>query len=157
MVKTEGNIRKSFSLYRKHTEEEKVDVKTYINIANEFNKFLVDKMLEGEEITLPHRMGIMFVIGHKRKLQLNENGLYNLPPDWVATKELRDKSEQAKEERKIVYQLNAHTNGAIFKFFWSKKQITTDNKNLYSLRMSRTNKRTLSARIKSGMEYLIKQ
>lgn len=156
MVKTEANIRKSYSLYRKTVENPINDLKKYINIANEYNKFLFEKVLDGEEITLPGKMGTMYIIGTKQKITFNEEGKPILPIDWVKTFQLRKNNPIAKEEKKVIYQLNQHTNGVRYKIHWSKRRILVENKTLFSLRMTRTNKRAINKAIEQGKEYLIK-
>lgn len=163
MDKTEGNIRESYKLYQKTTTNPIKsgnpvrDRKDYIDIANEYNKFLMMKVMEGEEISLPYNLGYISIIGRKQKISYNAKGELTLPPDWVATKKLRDEDEVARDNRTIVYQLNSHTNGVRYKIHWSKRVIKMDNISLYTLKLTRMNKRTVSKLIKQGKEYLIKQ
>lgn len=155
MTKTDSNIRKSYKLY-KATVNNPVDIKTYIQIANDYNKFLMERILDGEEVTLPSNMGTISIIGYKQKIKFDEEGKPILPIDWVKTLELRRNNPTAKEEKKVVYQLNEHTNGVRFKIHWSKRRVLIEHKTLYSLRMTRTNKRLINTAIKQGKEFLIK-
>ena len=161
MTKTDSNIRSSYKLYKELRNQENkisiVDIKTYIEIANNYNKFLFDKIIEGEEITLPAKMGTMYIIGSKQKVKFDENGLPLLPPDWTKTLVYWKNNPQAKIDKKVIYCTNEHTNGVRYKILWSKKRIMVENKTLYSLRLTRTNKRNISASIKKGKEYLIKK
>lgn len=54
------SIRDSYNLYKKEFPKGE-DIKTYVSLCNEFNKFLIEKVLEGEEVTLPHRMGYLYI------------------------------------------------------------------------------------------------
>lgn len=155
MTRTDSNIRKSYKLY-KSTTKNPVDIKTYIKIANDYNKFLMERVLDGEEVTLPSNMGTISIVGYKQKIKFDEQGLPILPPDWVETKKLWESNEKAKEEKKLVYQLNEHTNGVRYKIHWSKRRILIEHKTLYSLRMTRTNKRLVNEAINQGKEFLIK-
>ena len=151
------NVRSSYKQYKKTTTNEIVDSKTYIDYANEFNKFLVDKVIEGYEITLPVRLGTLSVIGKKQKVRVNEHGkIFGLAPDWVKTKELWDNNPKAKEEKKLLYHTNNHTDNTIYKFLWSKNRILITNKILYSLRMTRDNKRKVYSLINNGKKYVTK-
>lgn len=160
MIKTDSNIRKSYKLYKQSYTKQNMhlalDSKTYIDIANNYNKFLFEKVLAGEEITLPAKMGTLYIIGSKQKIKFDENGVPLLPPDWAKTIEYWKKHPEAKENKKVIYCTNEHTNGVRYKILWSKKRIMVENKTLYSLRLTRTNKRFINASIKKGKEYLIK-
>ena len=151
------NVRSSYKQYKETTINEIVDSKTYIDYANEFNKFLADKVTEGYEITLPARLGTLSVIGKKQKVRVDEHGkIFGLAPDWVKTKELWDNNPKAKEEKKLLYHTNNHTDNTIYKFLWSKNRILITNKILYSLRMTRDNKRKVYSLINNGKKYITK-
>ena len=151
------NVRSSYKQYKETTTNEIVDSKTYIDYANEFNKFLAEKVIEGYEITLPARLGTLSIIGKKQKIKVDENGkIFGLAPDWVKTKELWDNNPKAKEEKKLLYHTNNHTDNTIYKFLWSKNRILITNKILYSLRMTRDNKRKVHSLVKNGKKYITK-
>lgn len=150
------NVRDSYKLY-KQTAENPVDMKTYIAYANEYNKFLAEKILEGNEVTLPSRFGTVTVVGKKQKVSFNDDGtIKGLAPDWVKTKELWARNPEAKENKKLLYHTNNHTDNTRYKFFWSKQRILIQNKILYSLRMTRDNKRAVHNLIKEGKNYVTK-
>lgn len=150
------NVRDSYKLYKKLALIP-VDLKTYISYANEYNKFLAQKVLEGEVITLPSRMGTLSIVGKKENIRFNENGsIKGLAPDWVKTKQLWENNPEAKKNKKILYHTNSHTDNVRYKFFWSKINIITLNKVLYSLKMTRDNKRAVHNLIKEGKQYVTK-
>jgi hypothetical protein len=155
MLKVEGNIRKSYSIY-KETVETPLTLKAYIDIANGFMKFIMQEVAEGNEVTLPANMGTLCVVGRKPPIRLTENGMRLLPPNWAATKILREKDPVAKAERKVVYHLNEHTGGVIYKVHWSKKNMAVTNKNLYSLVIARASGRAIWQLILEGKEYFRK-
>lgn len=150
------NVRDSYKLYKISTTNP-VDIKQYIIYANEYNKFLMNKVFEGNEITLPSRLGTLSIIGKKQKISFDENGkVKGLAPDWVKTKQLWDSNESAKERKQIVYHTNSHTDNTRYKFFWSKQRILIQNKILYALKMTRDNKRKVHFLIKEGKQYITK-
>jgi hypothetical protein len=156
MQKTDKNIRSSHKLYLENTgSKTPVDIKTYISIANEYMKFLCEKVLEGEEVTLPARLGTLRIKGSKRAMRFNAEGVPILPPNWAKTKKLRESNPEAMAQRKVVYCTNEETNGVVYKFAWSKNRVPIENKLLYALRMTRNNKRNVHKSILSGKEYLI--
>jgi hypothetical protein len=156
MIKTEVNTRSSYKLYLSLTKFPQ-DVKSYILIANAYMKFLIGKVLEGDEVALPARLGSLSIIGNKRKLKFTEEGNPILPPNWAKTKKLWESSATAKENRKVVYCTNEETDGVVYKYLWSKNRVPIENKTLYALRLTRDNKRAVNRAIKAGKEYFIKK
>lgn len=148
------NIRDSYRYYKK-TSKNPIDIKTYIEMCNEYNKFLINKVLDGEEITLPSRMGTLSIVGKKQKITYDENGnVKGLAPDWVKTKKLWETNSKAKEKKQLVYHTNEHSSNIRYRFFWSKSRVLVTNKTLYSLLITRTNKRSVHNRIMNGAEYI---
>ena len=155
MQKTELNIRSSYKRYFKEVENP-LDSKTYISIANKYMEFLIKKVLEGEEVTLPARLGTLFIQGVKKNLKFNKDGVPLLPPDWSKTKKLWDNNPEAKINKKLVYCLNEETDGVVYKLHWSKNRVPIENKLYYNFILTRANKRAIHNNIKQGKEYLIK-
>lgn len=151
------NIRDSFKLYKENSESP-VDVKTYINYTSEYNKFLMQKVFEGQTITLPSRMGLLSIVGKKQKISFDENGnVKGLAPDWVKTKKMWEDNPEAKEAKKLLYHVNSHTDNIRYRFLWSKLNIITLNKTLYALRLTREHKREVNDLVvNKGMQYLTK-
>lgn len=127
----------------------------YLKIVNGFFKFIISKVLEGEQVKLPSRTGILFVVGKKSLPKTKEDGtLTGLAPDWHKTKLLRESNPEAKEKRTVLYHLNEHSGGMRYRYFWSKKNIVTENQTFYSLRISWSNKKALSKLVFAGKEYI---
>lgn len=147
------NLRESYKLY-KESVENPVDIKTYLILTADYNKFLIDKVLEGKEVTLPSRMGTLSILGKEQKIRFNDEGkIVGLAPDWVKTKELWESNEEAKKEKKLIYHTNSHTDNVRYKYLWSKRNVLVENKTLYSLRLTRTNKRAVHKKILEGAQY----
>jgi len=147
------NLRESYRLY-KESVANPIDIKTYLILTADYNKFLIDKVLEGKEITLPSRMGTLSILGKEQKIRFDEEGkIAGLAPDWVKTKELWDSNPEAKAEKKLLYHTNSHTDNVRYKYLWSKKNVLVENKTLYSLRLTRTNKRAVHQKIIEGAQY----
>lgn len=155
MQKTELNIRSSYKRYSQE-KENTVDIKDFITIANGYMEFLMDKVIEGEEVTLPARLGTLRIQGTQKKLRFTKQGIPKLPPNWAETKKLWDRDPEAKATKKLVYCLNEETDGVVYRVQWSKNRVPIENKLLYTLVMTRNNKRNIHKKIKSGKEYIIK-
>lgn len=155
MVRSDMNIRKTFKEY-KESSLNPVSEKEYVDINNSFMKFVSENMLEGHEVTLPAKVGVIFVGGTKRKNITDENGTVRLAPNWKATKELRAKSEKARLERQVVYCLNEHTEGVSYRITWSIARVPMQNKKIFKFRPTRLNKRSLHKKITvEKKEYII--
>jgi len=147
------NLRESYKLYKKLVENP-VDIKDYLLLSAEYNKFLVNKVLEGKEVTLPSRMGTLSIVGKEQTIKFDDEGkVTGLAPDWVKTKKLWEENEQARKEKKLVFHTNSHTDNVRYKYLWSKKNVLVENKTLYSLRLTRTNKRAVHQKILEGAQY----
>jgi len=148
------NLRDSYKHY-KQMSLTPVDIQTYLKMCGQFNKLLMNKVLEGEEVTLPAKFGTLSIVGKKQKIKFDEQGnVIGLPPDWKKTKELWERNPEAKVKKTLVYCTNEHSSNIRYKFLWSKKRVLVENKTLYSLRMTRTNKRAVYKRILEGQEYI---
>lgn len=147
------NLRDSYRFYQKHNEAT-VSIKVYIDIILAFLKFLVQKIHDGKDIKLPCELGTLGIRGRKIKPKLDEKGeIVGLAPDWVKTKALWARNPKAKEEKRLVYHFNEHSNGFRYKLVWFKKGVKFKHKSVYSFKFSRKNKRMINALVKQGKEY----
>jgi hypothetical protein len=150
------NLRATYKTYTA-TFEKKVDINTYLKILSKFFLFFMDYVFRGFEVSFPNRMGSVLIIGKKVKPKLDEEGnIKNLAPNWAKTKELWDNDPEAKKNKTLVYCFNEHSDGIRYKFLWSKIRVILDNKNLFSIRFTRDNKRMINTKVKEGAEYLVK-
>lgn len=149
--------RHSYKTYLRLSKTEPVSLTIYCNILNEFFKFLMNLVLEGEHIKLPYRTGSILITGLKTKPRIDENGeIKGLNPDWVKTKALWNSNPEAKASKKVIYNFNEHTHGIRYKITWVKKRLDILNNDLYSLIFSRTNKRDVMTKIYEGKEYYVR-
>ena len=149
------NTRDSYVVY-KNMSDNPINISEYVQIINQFMKFLILKLLSTGEIILPERLGRLSIFGKKVNVRIENGEIKGLAPDWVKTKQLWDSDEEAKNNKQLVYHFNEETNGIRYKFAWSKNRVLVSNKTLYNLRMTRSNKRELSKLVREGKEYLIK-
>ena len=149
------NTRDSYVVY-KNMSDNPINISEYVQIINQFMKFLILKLLSTGEIILPERLGRLSIFGKKVNVRIEDGEIKGLAPDWVKTKQLWDSDEEAKSNKQLVYHFNEETNGIRYKFSWSKNRVLVSNKTLYNLRMTRSNKRELSRLVKNNKEYLIK-
>jgi len=144
-------------IYNTKVDSDFISWEEYKKIIYLFIRFMVKKIFEGESITLPFRMGKLYVIGKKIKPKFVDGKIKGLAPDWKSTKELWDRDTDAKKNKTLVYFLNEETNNIRYRFFYSKYNATMKNKFSYRFILSRANKRELAKIIKTGKEFLIKK
>lgn len=152
------NVIDSYKMYKKTTENP-VDLSTYRKITGEYQKFLIEKVVqEGKEVTLPARLGTLLIQGERDNPKIDDEGnVTGLAISWGRTFKLWNSNPEAKAQKKLVYCTNEHTGGIRYSYLWRKKNVIILNKVLYSLILTRTNKRTASALMFKGKEYLLKQ
>lgn len=149
------NSRDSYIVY-KNLSDNPINISQYVQIVNQFMKFLINRLFEKGQVSLPEKLGNLQIVGKKVKVKIEDGQIKGLAPDWVKTKELWEKDAEAKKNKQLVYHFNEQTNGVRYRFFWSKNRVLVSNKTLFNIKMTRTNKRTLSQLVKNGKEYLIK-
>lgn len=132
----------------KHTNKE-VDYKTFSTIVKAVNKELGLKLLEGHDINLPARMGLLEIRKYDAKIAIDNNGkvITNLPIDWIATLKLWYEDEKAKENKTLV-KINEKE---MFKLRYIKCKAVYNNKAFYEFKFSRELKKTLKNRIKDNL------
>ena len=149
------NTRDSYIVY-KNISVNPINISQYLQIVNQFMKFLSLRLLSTGEIVIPEKLGKLNIFGKKVKVKVVDGKIKGLAPGWIKTKELWITDSVAKQNKQLVYHFNEETNGIRYKFTWSKNRVLVSNKTLYSLKMTRFNKRELSRLVKEGKEYLIK-
>lgn len=150
------NLNSSYKEEYVNKVENPVSYATYKNIIQLFFAFLMNKILEGDEITLPCRLGTLSVRGVKEKVIIGEdNKIKGLSVNWAKTKLLWDSNPQSKLEKKLIYNTNEHSSGIRYRFVWGRNRVLTQFKSLYSFRFIRTFKRELSRKIfEENKEYI---
>jgi len=104
----------------------------YVNICSMFYKSISKAIIDdGAKFKLPYGMGEVFIRKKKNKIT------NKLPIDWMLSVQYH----------KRIYNLNEHTSGFGYKFFWTKP-CHIKNKFLYRLVFTRNNKRGLAKAIK---------
>lgn len=129
---------------------EKVDKKKFNKIVTEFNKGIVDLILNDNlSYTLPYLNLELQIRKDKRKPRLQDGHLINpVPVDWKKTKALWEKDAEAKEKKLLVRYNNSHSSGYVYRLYLRKFNSKVKNKTLLKLKTNRAFQRRLSKRIK---------
>ena len=105
----------------------------FVNIISDFNKVVVEKLLEGKEFQMPAGMGRLKILKSKDgRPRISKSAI-----DWAATNKIG----------KVVYFVNKHSNGYRYKIKWEISQAGA-NSSKYYLIPCRDFKRNLAKVIK---------
>ena len=147
--------RDTYRLYKKRAKVIRFTNGEYSALVGRFMKFIIQQLLDGEEVCLPFSLGRIYIMGFKIKVKIDKEGrITNLAPSWNKTLELWDRNPKAKEKKQIVFCTNEHSDGYRYHVTWSKTGANLKHKRLYSFIMARRNKRMLHGRIMEGKEYM---
>lgn len=139
-------IRSIYNEFLKYTQDNplynNVDYKVFRDIILDYYLYIQEEVIEnGNEIKLPCNLGTIS-IRKKRSEYWNGKGC---SIDYKATK----------ENNKLIYYINEHSDGYKFRLYWSKLKCNISNGMKYMLILSRSNKRRLAQIIKNKeQDYL---
>ncbi len=140
-----------YKFYKKSIEKKTVyDItKTQYTAIIKYLNEEISKMIitENFEYSLVPNMGTLCIRKFKKKLKLDKDGKLiktKLQVNYHATKTLWSMNPEAKKLKKLVYFINEHSDGYIFKFYWDKSNCRTLNKSFYLFKASRTNNRAIN-------------
>lgn len=134
------SIKLSTDIYRhyRRTNNECVPREVFYKILDLYLRFFIQELSTGVQVKIPAGLGSFKFVGRKQKIHLDEHGeITGAPVDWGATNKLWIENQTAKQRKQLVYCLNEHTNGYIYKIRWSYKRAYGKYKLLYVFRPSR--------------------
>jgi hypothetical protein len=141
------------SLYKDKSYLSKKQVKAlYKEVFTEIAKMIV---LDNLQFRLPANLGYLRIKKKYVEPTINENGELDtrrLSIDWKATKKLWQErypgmsSEELKKikNKPVIRELNEHTDGYRYVWYWEKLTSTVPNQTAYYIDMTRTNDQILS-------------
>jgi len=149
-IKTHFGIKDYFKYFKTNYSEINVEYSKYTSIISDFNKELVNLIIEENlEYQLPHLGSTLSIKKDKRVLKIIDGKLYNTSPvDWVATNKLWSEDEESRQKKLLVRYNNNHTMKYVFRIYFKKYTYPFQNKQLYSFKPNRKFQRLLGARIK---------
>lgn len=151
-------MREIYRQYRKENLNAPVLLPQFAKIVSGYGKFLTQKLLDGNTVSLPERMGQLEFLGRKVKPSLDENGqVKGLSVNWKATNELWNGCEECKERKDKIYYFNEHTHGIRYRLKWSKKKVFVSGKEYYSFKLSFSNRKLFKQAILDGGEWPVEK
>lgn len=145
--------------YRKNKPKDKkyiLSESQYFSIIRQVNNLLVDEIVSGNEIKLPHRMGTLEVRKCERSIKLNKNGevVTNLPIDWDGTLKLWYEDKEAYKDKTLL-RLDEQE---IYKLYYNKTNANFNNRAFYTFVFNKELRQRLKRNIRLGIvdAFLIK-
>lgn len=141
-----------FKHYRKIKPKDKKYVLTdctYFKITRLINQLLAEKLLSGEEIILPHGMGILEIRKIDNTVRIKDGKLYTpFPIDWDKTLRLWYEDEECKENKTLVRIEEKET----FRLLYNKTMSSYKYKSFYVFDFNKDLKKELKDKIKLGFD-----
>ena len=149
-IKIDYGIKDYFKYFKLNHPELKIDYKTYTSVIGDFNKEIINLIVnDNVEYNIPHLGSAISIKKDKRLPRIVNGKLYNTTPvDWVATNKLWSEDQEAMDKKLLVRFLNSHTSKHVFRIYFKKYNLYFANKKLFSFQSNRDFKRFLGARIK---------
>jgi len=144
-------VKDGFNYYRKIRPKSSKYVLTdsqYYSIIRGINNLLAEKILQGEEIKFPHRMGGLELRKTLRGVSF-KNGEFknNYPIDWDRTIKFWSEDEEA-YKHKVLLRIEEKE---VFTIIYNKSVAHYKNKIFYQFSVNRSIKRKLKDRIKQNV------
>lgn len=149
-IKTDFGMTDYYKYYLKTSESEsKIDKIKFNKIVSEFNKIIVDHILNDNLEYKPFKLQMTFCIRkYKKTPKIVKGKLINTNPiDWKSTKELWEQNEEAKEKKILIRFTNYATSKYIFRIILKKFGRFYKNKSYFRFKAVRSFQRALNKRI----------
>ena len=119
----------------------------FYSIIRGVNKLLAENLINGEDITLPCRMGRLELRKYEPKFKFKDNKLItNLPIDWNRTLKLWYEDEESHKKKTLVKMEEKE----LFKIYYNKSIANYNNKTFYQFNVNTELKKKLKSNIKEG-------
>ena len=123
------------------------DLKLFRKIIRQVNLKLCEEISIGNIVTIPFKMGRLYVAKKPTKNRIVDGKLENtMPVDWNRTMALWEEDNEAKEKKILV----KHNVPSVFKLTYDKHYIDYPNKVYYHFGFNRQLKVTVKENINSG-------
>jgi hypothetical protein len=147
-INTDYGMTDYYNYYKKNYESKVSNVK-FNKIVSEFNKEIVNLIIEEGLEYRPIMLQFVFCIRKVKKIpRIKDGKLINTTPiDWKSTKELWSNDSDAKEKKILLRYLNNHTFKYVFRIKGIKVGFNYSNKKYYKFKPVRSFQRLLAKRI----------
>lgn len=142
-VRNSWGVYDAYKYYRKNKPKDSKYIMSesqYFAIIRNINKLLVGKLLEGNDINLPERMGRLELRKTKTYIRI-ENGKIktNMPIDWMQTLKLWHEDKESYENKTLIKKRTKE----VFRVYYNKSKANYNNKGFYEFSLNRKIKHRL--------------
>lgn len=141
-----------YKYYRKTKPKEsqfKLTESQYFAIIREMNTLLMEKLLKGEDILLPLKMGKLELRKFSTSAKIKDDKLVdNYPIDWDNTLKLWYEDEDAKDKKTLVKLVSKET----FLLHYNKIYANYKNKTYYGFQFNQKLKKNIKNSIEDGVD-----
>ena len=149
-VKNSYGVYDGFKYYRKNRPKEHKYVLTesqYFSIIRRVNELLGEALINGEDVTLPYRLGRLEIRKYEAKITTDGKKVRtNLPIDWDRTLKLWYEDKESYKNKTLIKVEEKE----IYKVYYNRNVAEFTNKAFYQFDVNRELKRRLKQNIKEG-------
>ena len=149
-VKNSYGVYDGFKYYRKNRPKEHKYVLTesqYFSIIRRVNELLGEALINGEDVTLPYRLGRLEVRKYEARITTDGKKVRtNLPIDWDRTLKLWYEDKESYKNKTLIKVEEKE----IYKVYYNRNVAEFTNKAFYQFDVNRELKRRLKQNIKEG-------
>lgn len=152
-VKGSLGVYDAFKWYRKHKPKDKKYILKevqYFAIIRKINNLLRERLVTGEDIMFPCRMGKLEI--RKYPVRITTEGKKvktNLPIDWDATLKLWYEDEECRLKKTLV-KMNVPE---LYLIYYDKRDANYNNKSFYGFTPNRELKRMLNHNVRHNLDF----
>lgn len=149
-VKNSYGVYDGFKYYRKNKPKESQYVLTesqYFSIIRKINKLLGELLINGNDVTLPYRLGRLEVRKYNATITIHDNKIKtNLPIDWYKTLKLWYEDKESYKNKTLIKAEEKE----LYKIYYNRNLARYNNKSYYQFTLNRELKKKLKQNIKEG-------
>lgn len=147
-ITTDYGLKDYYKYYLKDNNNP-VNNKQFHKVISEFNKKIVDMIINDNLEFTPTTLQLTFCIRKSKRIpRIENNKLINTNPiDWKSTNKLWEEDTEAKEKKIIIRYLNNHTSKYVFRIKLLKSGKPYNNRKMYRFKPCRGFQRNLAKRI----------
>lgn len=151
-IRNSLGIYDGYKYYRKNKPKDKKYILTesqYFAISRQINNLLAEELIKGNDIKLPHRMGVLEIRKYEKDIRMGEDGkvITNLPIDWDSTLKLWYEDEEAHRNKTLI-RLDENE---IYKIYYNKGIANYNNRSFYEIVFNKDLRIRLKQNIKKGI------
>lgn len=150
-IKNSYGVYDGFKFYRKNKPKETkyiLSESQYFSIIRKVNELLGETLINGEDITLPCRLGRLELRKYKATISVDgEKIKTNLPIDWDRTLKLWYEDPESYKSKTLI----KIEEKDIYKIYYNRNIADFTNKTFYQFDVNRELKKKLKQNIKNGI------